>query len=34
MILKDNIELGAVKIDIHYAGDGHLHNHRASAQEV
>jgi len=34
-ILKDNIELGAVKIDIHYAGDGHTHNHRsASVQEV
>ena len=24
-ILKDNVELGAVKIDIHSAGDGHHH---------
>ncbi|WP_282629452.1 DUF4625 domain-containing protein [Empedobacter sedimenti] len=24
-ILKDNVELGAVKIDIHFAGDGHHH---------
>jgi uncharacterized protein (DUF1015 family) len=30
-ILKDNIELGAVKIDIHYAGDGHTHNHRSAS---
>lgn len=24
-ILKDNVELGSVKVDIHYAGDGHQH---------
>ncbi|WP_413531849.1 DUF4625 domain-containing protein [Empedobacter brevis] len=29
-ILKDNVELGAVKIDLHYGGDGHTHNHRSA----
>lgn len=33
-ILKDNVELGNVKIEVHSAADGHTHEHKSAAETV